>query len=126
MPANHDSEDAAIEQSAIALLAELGWKTVNCYHETPAAFGRETAADVILPAPLRAALAALNPEASLDSLNAAFDELSRDRRALSPGPRQPGHLPVTQRRSQGHHQARRNRRPASRDPPPHRLAPPAQ
>lgn len=28
-----DSEDAAIEQPTIALFAELGWETLNCYHE---------------------------------------------------------------------------------------------
>ncbi len=31
---NPDSEDAAIEQPTIALFAELGWQTPNCYHET--------------------------------------------------------------------------------------------
>ena len=31
---NPDSEDAAIEQPTIALFAELGWETLNCYHET--------------------------------------------------------------------------------------------
>jgi hypothetical protein len=30
---NPDSEDAAIEQPTIALFAELGWETLNCYHE---------------------------------------------------------------------------------------------
>ena len=27
------TEDALIERPAIALLAELGWRTVNAYHE---------------------------------------------------------------------------------------------
>ena len=27
------TEDALVEQPAIALLAELGWETVNAYHE---------------------------------------------------------------------------------------------
>ena len=31
---NPDSEDAAVEQPTIALFAELGWETLNCYHET--------------------------------------------------------------------------------------------
>jgi hypothetical protein len=40
------SEDALVEQPAIALLAELGWETQNCYHET---------ADTDLPTQLGAA-----------------------------------------------------------------------
>ena len=35
--ANPDSEDLGIEQPAIALFAELGWETLNCYQEN---FGR--------------------------------------------------------------------------------------
>jgi len=45
------SEDALIEQPAIALLGELGWHTANCYHETfgeHGALGRETSAEVVL------------------------------------------------------------------------------
>ena len=39
------SEDALVEQPAIALLAELGWETVNAYHEFDhgaSTLGRET------------------------------------------------------------------------------------
>jgi len=32
MPADY-SEDSLIEQPAITLFAELGWQTVNCFHE---------------------------------------------------------------------------------------------
>jgi type I restriction enzyme R subunit len=47
-----DSEDAAIEQPAIAVFAELGWETLNCYAEQIGRYsplGRETTADVVLP-----------------------------------------------------------------------------
>jgi type I restriction enzyme R subunit len=56
---NPDSEDAAIEQPTIALFAELGWETLNCYHETfgpLSLLGRETMAEVVLPNRLRARL----------------------------------------------------------------------
>ena len=56
---NPDSEDAAIEKPTIALFAELGWETLNCYHETfgpMSLLGRETMADVVLPHRLRAAI----------------------------------------------------------------------
>ena len=62
--ANPDSEDAAIEQPTIAVFAELGWETLNCYHENfgpLSLFGRETMADVVLPNRLRAAIEKLNP-----------------------------------------------------------------
>ena len=61
---NPDSEDAAIEQPTIALFKELGWETLNCYHES---FGplsllsRETMADVVLPHRFKAAIVKLNP-----------------------------------------------------------------
>ncbi|HSO71188.1 MAG TPA: hypothetical protein VLR91_00915 [Thermodesulfobacteriota bacterium] len=34
MPPIGYTEDALIERPAIALLAELGWRTVNAYHES--------------------------------------------------------------------------------------------
>ena len=62
---NPDSEDAAIEQPTIALLAGLGWETLNCYHENfgpLSLLGRETMADVVLPHRLRAAIEKLNTD----------------------------------------------------------------
>ena len=56
---NPDSEDAAIEKPTIALFGELGWETLNCYHETfgpLSLLGRETMAEVVLPSRLRAAI----------------------------------------------------------------------
>ena len=60
------TEDALIEQPAIALLGELGWETVNAYHEFDhgaSTLGRETKAEVILTTRLRLALLRLNPDA---------------------------------------------------------------
>ena len=83
---NPDSEDAAIEQPTIALFAELGWDTLNCYHEN---FGplsllaRETMADVVLPNRLKAAVEKLNPDISLNAIEIAVQELTKDRSAMS-------------------------------------------
>ena len=52
------TEDALIEQPAIALFAQMGWQTANCYDETfgdgkgvlaeRLYLGRETSAEVVL------------------------------------------------------------------------------
>src|SRR5260370_805098 len=84
---NPDSEDAAIEQPTIALFAELGWETLNCYHENfgpLSLLGRETMAEVVLPNRLRAALEKLNPDVSPNAIAIAIQELTKDRSALSP------------------------------------------
>ncbi len=82
-----DSEDAAIEQPTIALFAELGWETLNCYHENfgpLSLLGRETMADVILPSRLRPAIDKLNPGVSPNAIEIAVQELTKDRSAMSP------------------------------------------
>lgn len=85
--ANPDSEDAAIEQPTIAVFAQLGWETLNCYHENfgpLSLFGRETMADVVLPNRLRAAIEKLNPAISPTAAEIAVQELTKDRSAMSP------------------------------------------
>ena len=80
------SEDALVEQPAIALLAELGWETVNAFGEFDhgaSTLGRETRAEVILTARLRPALQRLNPDAPPEAIGQAIEELSRDRSRLS-------------------------------------------
>ncbi len=80
------TEDALVERPAIALLAALGWETVNAYNEFdhgPSTLGRETRADVILTARLRPALQRLNPGAPSGAINQAIEELSRDRSRMS-------------------------------------------
>ncbi len=81
-----DSEDAAIEQPAIAVFAELGWETLNCYSEQfgeHSPLGRATTAEVILPFRLRAAIEKLNPGLSPNAVQIALDVLCEDRIAMS-------------------------------------------
>ena len=80
------TEDQLVEQPAIALLAELGWTTVNALDEVlglDGTFGRETKSDVVLAAHLRAALVRLNPDAPAEAITAAIDQLIVDRSAMS-------------------------------------------
>ena len=49
------SEDAAVEQPALELLAELGWEVLSGFDE-PAELGRSSKADVVLEARLRDAV----------------------------------------------------------------------
>ncbi len=80
------TEDALVERPAIALLAELGWETVNAYHEFDhgaSTLGRETRSEVILTARLRPALRRLNPEAPPEAVEQAVEELVRDRSRMS-------------------------------------------
>ena len=65
------SEDALVEQPAIALFAELNWETLCCYHETfgPAGtLGREAKSEVVLTRRLRPALDSLNHEVTAGSI----------------------------------------------------------
>ena len=59
------SENALVEQPAIALFEDLGWVSANCFYEkvggSASTLGRETTADVILLLKLRSALERLNP-----------------------------------------------------------------
>jgi type I restriction enzyme R subunit len=80
------TEDALIERPAIALLAALGWQTVNAYHEFDhgaSSLGRETKDEVVLKSRLREALLRINPEASPEAVHQAIEELTRDRSRMS-------------------------------------------
>ncbi len=80
------TEDALVEQPAIKLLAELGWETVDALNEFSGAtssLGRETKSEVILTTRLHPALVRLNPDAPLEAIEQAVDELSRDRSSMS-------------------------------------------
>jgi type I restriction enzyme R subunit len=81
------SENALVEQPAIALYAELGWQTVSAMEEAFGArgtLGRETSGEAVLVPRLRAALEKLNPNLSAEAIASAVDELTRDRSAMSP------------------------------------------
>jgi type I restriction enzyme R subunit len=80
------SEDALIEQPAIALLGKLGWETANCFDETfgsEGMLGRETSSEVILFSRLRSELAKLNPELPSEAMELAVQELGREQLLMS-------------------------------------------
>jgi type I restriction enzyme R subunit len=84
---NSYSEDQLVEQPAIQLFAELGWETLSASEEVMGAngtLGRETKSEVVLVVRLRAVLARLNSSLPPEAINAAVDELSRDRSAMTP------------------------------------------
>lgn len=80
------TEDALVEQPAIALLAELGWETFNAdseFNYGPSPLGRETKAEVVLKTRLREVLLRLNHEVSVEAIHQAIEELTRDRSRTS-------------------------------------------
>ena len=90
-PASDYTEDALVERPAIAIFEDLGWSAANVYHETfgpGGTLGRETNHEVVLVTRLRRALETLNPDLSAasrdDAFDAAIEELTRNRSALSP------------------------------------------
>jgi len=81
------SEDALVEQPAIALFNELGWETANCFNETfgkHGMMGRENTADVVLVSKLRPALHVLNPDLPKEAVDLAIDDITRNRSAMNP------------------------------------------
>jgi type I restriction enzyme R subunit len=83
----HDyTEDHLVEQPAVRLFAELGWESVSALEETfgtRGTLGRETKAEVVLEARLRATLEHLNPSLPPEAISLAIDTLTRDRSAMS-------------------------------------------
>ena len=86
MTHNPYNEDHLVEQPALALLAELGWQTTCGLEETFApeggSLGRRDRREVVLVPRLRAALERLNPGQPSEAINAAIEELSRNRSAM--------------------------------------------
>ncbi|WP_116087780.1 type I restriction endonuclease subunit R [Tropicimonas sp. IMCC34011] len=84
----HDyGEDAAVEQPAIQLFADLGWETVNLYHEWAngkSTEGRESAKQVVLEGRLRTALERLNPELPGSAITQVIEEITLDRARMVP------------------------------------------
>jgi type I restriction enzyme R subunit len=81
------TEDSLVEQPAIALFAQLGWETANCYHETlgpQGTLGREDPHDVILFSRLLPAMQRFNPCLPPEAYSLAIEELTRDRSLMSP------------------------------------------
>ena len=81
------TEDHLIEQPAIQLMQhDLGWDAVAAYDEWSSgssALGRESKREVVLTARLRPALERLNPGLAAAAIDAAVEELTRDRSSLS-------------------------------------------
>jgi len=88
------TEDSLVEQPAIALFAELGWETADCFDEefgdltgfknlSGLNLGRETSSEVVLISRLRPALERLNPKSSASAISLAIAELTRDRSLVS-------------------------------------------
>jgi type I restriction enzyme R subunit len=80
------SEDQLVEQPAIALFGEMGWKTVRADEESFGPIGtlqRETKSEVVLITPLRGALTKLNPTLPGEAIDSAVVALTRDRSAMS-------------------------------------------
>jgi type I restriction enzyme R subunit len=79
------TEANLVEQAAMEILTDLQWQTANATDETfgaGGAFGRASTRDVHLPPRLRVALTKLNPKAPPAGIDAALDELLRDRTAM--------------------------------------------
>lgn len=79
------SEDALVEQPAIEVFEGLGWRVVNAWSEKfgpSGTLGREHTGEVILRSELRAALERLNREAPREAVDAAVEEVMRDRSSL--------------------------------------------
>jgi len=80
------TEDQLVEQPAITLFEELGWKTVSAQDEIFGPLGtlqRETKGDVVLVIRLKEAMQKLNPLIPKEAIQAAVDELIRDRSGMS-------------------------------------------
>jgi type I restriction enzyme R subunit len=80
------TEDQLVEQPAIGLFAELGWQTLSAQDELFGMTGtlqRETKGEAVLISRLRNSLTKLNPTIPSETINAAVDELTRDRSAMS-------------------------------------------
>lgn len=79
------TEEQLVERPAIKLFAELGWQTVLASEEVFGAsgsLGRESSGEVVLVPRLRTALKRLNPTLPSEAIDAAIDELTRDRGAM--------------------------------------------
>ncbi|MDW3219099.1 MAG: HsdR family type I site-specific deoxyribonuclease [Acidimicrobiales bacterium] len=78
-------EDAAVEQPALAVLADLGWDTASGAQETfgsGGSLGRDFQSDVVLRHRLKDTLKVLNPEIPDAGLDKAIEELVESRSAM--------------------------------------------
>jgi type I restriction enzyme R subunit len=81
-----DSEEYSIEKPAAKILRDLGYESINLFSETFGSeniLGRETSSDVILKKILRPKLVELNPTLNNKVVDAAINEIIKDRSSLS-------------------------------------------
>ena len=84
--ANPYSEALLVEEPACRLFQELGWQAASGEEETlgpNGTLGRETRDEVVLVPRLRAVLVRLNPDLPSEAIEAAVEELKRDRSTQS-------------------------------------------
>lgn len=80
------SEGRSVEQPAISIFEQISYKTVNLFHERfgpDNSLGRETSSDVVLKNILERKLKEFNPSVSDEVIDAAIEELVKDRSSLS-------------------------------------------
>ena len=80
------TEDQLVEQPAIQLFSEQGWKTVLALEEVFGPRGtlqRESPGEAVLVARVRTALERLNPDLPREALSTVIDELTCDRSTMS-------------------------------------------
>ena len=76
-----------LEQTALDLLEELGWETVDAFDESfggQGTLGRDSFTEPVLGHRLIRSLRALNPDIPDESLGVAVDELTRSRAVMEP------------------------------------------
>jgi type I restriction enzyme R subunit len=74
-----------VEQPAIKLFEELGWDSVNAYHETlgsDGTLGRDNKSEVFLTRQLRTAIERLNPGVPAEAIDQAVSEMTKARTAM--------------------------------------------
>ena len=97
------SEDSLVEQPAIALLAQLGWETQNCYDEFNSGvspLGRESKGDVVLISRLRPILREVESWPAIGSNIFSYRGTHPRSQSAISGGCQSGYLPVTEKRYQ--------------------------
>ena len=116
---NQYSEDQLVEQPAIALLAEMGWETLDCYDEFDqgsSPLGRGNRGEVVLTTRLRAALERLNPDASREAIDGAIEELTYSRATMTRCRSQLRDLQAAKGRRESYNHGSRRRRRNRRNP----------
>ena len=85
MPRSKPDSENVLEQAAIALFADLGWRSVDAMNETYGSnsmLGRDSRDEVVLLRELRVALQQLNPGVPAAALDGAIEALTQDRSVL--------------------------------------------